>query len=260
MNTFRSHLIDAYRWSTMALRKYNFRQAQKAGTVPCMILFYHRVADEHPNPWSMSDAEFEEQITWMQENFDMVSLEECQNRIRSGHNTRPTLSITFDDGYADNCNFAMPMLIKRKIPVTYFVTTHHTTNNQPFQHDVDRGQPLAPNTIESLKALANAGIEIGGHTRTHPDLASISDPDQLFDEVITATREMEALIGKPIRYFAFPFGRVEHLNPAVFKMLKENGILGVCTTQGGVNDIGGCLLYTSPSPRDQRGSRMPSSA
>ena len=29
-------------------------------------------------------------------------------------------------------------------------------------------------------------------------------------------------------------------------------------TSGGI--IGRCLLYTSPSPRDQRGSRMPSSA
>ena len=204
-----------------------------------MILFYHRVADDHPNPWSMTDADFDEQISWMQDNFDMVSLEECQRRISSGHNTRPTLSITFDDGYAENCNFAIPMLVKRKIPVTYFVTTHHTTNNVPFPHDVDLGQPLPPNTIESLRAMANSGVEIGGHTRTHPDLASITDPDQLFDEVITATKEMESLIGKPIRYFAFPFGRVEHLNPIVFKMLKENGIIGVCTTQGGVNDIGG---------------------
>lgn len=238
MNSFSSHLIEAYRWSTMGLRQFNLHQARKNGTVPVMILFYHRVSNECPNPWSISDAGFEEQITWMQENFDMVDLAECQRRMRSGDNKRPTVSITFDDGYADNCNFALPMLVERGVPVTYFVTTHHTVNGQPFAHDVDRGEPLPPNTIESLRALSKAGVEIGGHTRNHPDLGKIHDEQQLFDEVITATREMEELIEQKIRYFAFPFGKFENLNPVVFKMLKEHGFDGVCTAYGGLNEIG----------------------
>ena len=236
-SSFNSHLIDAYRWSTFGLRQFNLHLARKSGTVPVMILFYHRVSNESPNPWSISDAGFEEQITWMQQNFDMVDLAECQKRMRDGNNTRPTVSITFDDGYADNCNFALPMLIERGIPVTYFVT-HHTVNGQPFAHDVERGQPLAPNTNESLRALSGAGVEIGGHTRNHPDLGKIHDQEQLFDEVITASKEMEELIEQKIRYFAFPFGKFENLNPVVFKMLKDEGFDGVCSAYGGLNEIG----------------------
>ena len=51
----------------------------------------------------MTCDEFQTQIDWFQENFEIVDLEECQRRIRSGFNDRPTLSITFDDGYSENC-------------------------------------------------------------------------------------------------------------------------------------------------------------
>ena len=211
---------------------------KKNRTVPVGILFYHRVDDEHPNPWTISNDGFRQQIDWMQENFDLVDLEECQRRIRSGENERPTLSITFDDGYADNCLEALPMLIERKIPVTYFVTTEHIMNQRPFPHDVELGQPLQPNSIESLRALAAAGVEIGGHTRTHADLGKLTEEAEIYDEVIAATKELEAAVGQTIRYFAFPFGQKENLNPAVFALLQEHGFAGVCSAYGGFNAIG----------------------
>ena len=236
-------MIDAYRWGTMPWRWWVRRKAVRNGTMPVAILFYHRVADDDPNPWTISCDGFQKQINWLQKNFDIVSLEEAQNRIRSGRNTRPTVCITFDDGYADNSTFALPMLIRRKIPVTYFVTTYHTTEGQPFAHDVERGAPLAPNAPETLRALADAGVEIGGHTRNHPSLGDIKDPDKLMDEVITATREMEKIICRKIRYFAFPFGQVENLNSQVFRLAKEHGFEGICSAYGGWNEIGGDGFY-----------------
>ena len=51
----------------------------------------------------------------------------------------------------------------------------------------------------------------------------------------------------------------EELNVlAVENWLKQQGI--VLAGEAKVTQYTGCLLYTSPSPRDQRGSRMPSSA
>ena len=47
--------------------------------------------------------------------------------------------------------------------------------------------------------------------RNHADLGSIADESRLYDEVVTATREMEKLIDRKIRYFAFPFGLPEQL-------------------------------------------------
>ena len=238
MSDWNSKFINAYRFATWPYRSMRIKQMQKNGTVPVFALFYHRVADTVPNPWSMTCDQFQEQIDWLEANFEIVDLEECQRRIRSGFNSKPTVAITFDDGYAENCDFALPMLVERRIPVTYFVTTGQTTKQEPFQHDVDRGQPLPVNTIESLRALDMAGVEIGGHTRTHVDLGKTHCPETLVDEVLTATREMEDLIGRKIRFFAFPFGQIENLNPDVFVMLREAGLLGVCSAYGGWNKIG----------------------
>ncbi|MEM7454772.1 MAG: glycosyltransferase [Planctomycetota bacterium] len=238
MSSLKTSLINLYRLATLPVRSARLNRWKKKGNVPVSILFYHRVADEHPNPWTISEGDFERQIRWFQKNFDLVSMEECQRRMESGFNDRPALHLTFDDGYADNCSFALPFLIEQKIPVTYFITTRHLVEHEPFAHDVKEEQPLLPNSIEAIRALADAGVEIGGHTRTHADLGSIADEERLYDEVITATREMERLISRPIRYFAFPYGQVANLNPAVFRMLKDEGFKGVCSAYGGFNAIG----------------------
>jgi peptidoglycan/xylan/chitin deacetylase (PgdA/CDA1 family) len=243
MKTWNSKFIDAYRLATTPLRKLQFRRMQREGTVPILSLFYHRVADHALNEWTMTCADFQRQIDWLQENFDLVDLEESQRRIRSGFNDRPTVSITFDDGYAENCDFALPLLIERGIPATYFVTTYHTTEQQTFPHDRELNTPLPTNTIESLRSLDLAGIEIGAHTRSHYDLGKITCEETLVDEVIHASNEMGELIGRKLRYFAFPFGKFSNLNPAVFHLLKEAGFLGVCSAYQGWNEIGGDAFH-----------------
>ncbi len=249
-------MIDAYRCVTAPWRYLSSQQARRNGSVPVGILFYHRVADVDPNPWTISCAAFRRQIDWLQSRFEIVSLAEAQARIRSGENRVPTLCLTFDDGYADNSAFALPLLIKRKIPVTYFVTTGHATAGQPFDHDVERGRPLAPHSLDTLRALADAGVEIGGHTRNHPDLGALTDPEQLFDEVVVATREMEQQIDRPIRYFAFPFGQIENLNAAVFRLAREHGFAGVCSAYGGWNEVGGDAFHLQRFHGDPEMARL----
>lgn len=215
----------------------------RRGQVPIIVLFYHRVADDFPNDWTISRAAFQQQIDWIETQFEFVDLEECQRRIASGYNAAPTISITFDDGYAENCEFGIPLLLERRIPVTYFVTTEHTRDQKTFPHDLDRNRPLPINSIESLSALAAAGVEIGGHTYSHANLGSISDPRQLVDEVVGASLELEKLVGCKIRYFAFPYGLIENLNADVFAILKQAGFLGACSAFGGWNNIGGDAFH-----------------
>lgn len=238
MNYWKELLIDAYRLATMPARTLRLRRWKRDNQVPLAVLFYHRVANDHPNPWTISEQAFVRQVDWLQKHFDLVSLHEVQRRIRTG-NSRPAVSITFDDGYSDNCSFALPMLIERGIPVTYFVTTWHTAHRKPFPHDVEQGQPLAANSIESLKALSNAGVEIGAHTGTHVDLGSIDDQQAIYDEVIGATKKMEAMLDTSIRYFAFPFGQKENLNANVFQLLEDHNFSGVCSAYGGFNLVHG---------------------
>ena len=211
------------------------RHAAAAGQAPLMVLFYHRVADDGANEWTCPFDLFARQMQWLQAHFDMVSLAELQARIRRGTNDRPAVSITFDDGYAVNCRQALPLLIARRIPCTYFVASRHVFEGIPFPHDVECGDCFAPNTLEQLRELAAAGIEIGCHTRNHADLGRISDPDVLHDEVVAAGQELADAVGTKMRYFAFPYGLHANLNAAAFRMAKEAGYAGVCSAYGGYN-------------------------
>lgn len=239
MQNWKAKLIEGYRLSTLPYRNWKMQRMVKTGKVPIYSLFYHRVSNDHATAWTISENQFQQQIDWLQDHFEIVDLQECQRRIKSGFNDRPTVSITFDDGYAENCEFALPMLIERRIPVCYFVSLDYVTQKKHFPHDLNLGLELATNSLESLRSLDLSGIEIGAHTRTHCDLGTISDPLVLADEVIIASKELEDLIGRPVRYFAFPYGLYRNLNSTVFKMLKEHGFLGACSAYGGWNEIGG---------------------
>ncbi len=238
MSDWKSNLIDAYRLSTTPIRAWRKSSLVRAGQLPVFVLFYHRVSDRHTNPWSMTCKNFEQQIDWLQDNFQLAGLDECQQIISSGFNQTPTLAITFDDGYAENLEFALPMLIERRIPFTYFVAWGHIIEQRPFEHDVDRGVPLPVHTPESILALANAGVEIGLHTRNHVNVGEITDKDELYDELVVTGRELAAYIEKPVRYFAFPYGQYQHLTAEAFQLLKAEGFQGACTTLPSGNPIG----------------------
>jgi peptidoglycan/xylan/chitin deacetylase (PgdA/CDA1 family) len=224
------HASRPYRW----LRN---RRSAADGHAPVFVLFYHRVADDESTPWTIGTRTFQRHIHWLQSNFDLVSLEEAQRRIR-GKNDRAAVSITFDDGYGENFRTAVPLLIKERIPCTYFVSTRHVLGGVPFPHDVVLGYRFPPNTREQLREMAAAGFEIGAHTRTHADLGKITQPQRLYDEVVAAGEELQVAIGAPVRYFAFPYGQHANLNADVFHLAYDAGYEAVCSAYGGYNSPG----------------------
>jgi peptidoglycan/xylan/chitin deacetylase (PgdA/CDA1 family) len=234
LSPWKSGLLGAYYYATLPARCWSNGQAIRGGNAPVMIIYYHRVADHTPNGWTISNSQFRRQINWLAANFDLVSLDEAQRRVREG-NSRAAVSITFDDGYAENCEQALPLLISRRIPCTYFVTSQYVLTSTPFPHDVAEGRPLRPNTIEQLGALTAAGIEIGGHTRTHADLGKLANEVQLRDEIVGGRDDLEQALGIKIRHFAFPYGLHNNLNAAAFRIAEEMGFAGVCSAYGGYN-------------------------
>lgn len=202
---------------------------RESGNCPVAILFYHRIADNRPNDWTMGSRDFVQQLDWLQDNFDIVSLEEAQRRIRSTHNDLPTVAITFDDGYAENSQTAIPELVRRNLPATYFVATDFMKSGNAFPHDQRRGVPLQPNTIDDLRHYASLGIELGAHTKSHIDCGRVADVDQLRDEIVGSAQQLEKWCKTPVRYFSFPYGMPENTSQLAVDIVREAGFAGFCT-------------------------------
>lgn len=234
MNRLKQIALAGYYWATLLARRRAAALRAAQGHEPVQILFYHRVADEYPNDWTMSTRAFAAQVDWLRSRFDLVSMAEAQARIAAGHNRRPTACITFDDGYADNMHFSVLLLAKHKIPFTYFVATDHVLEARPFPHDVANARPLAPNTLDQLREIEAAGGEIGGHTRQHADAGRLSR-DELVDEIAGCKQDLEDALGRDVRYFAFPYGLHRNLTTEAFAIAREAGYAGVCSAYGGYN-------------------------
>jgi peptidoglycan/xylan/chitin deacetylase (PgdA/CDA1 family) len=235
MPSLREIALASYYAATRPARRRAAAERAAQGHEPVRILFYHRIANESPNPWTMSCKSFARQIDWLRDRYDLVSLSEAQSRIASGHNSRPTACITFDDGYADNQKFAIPLLLKLQIPFTYFVSTDFVTRGISFPHDVAHRCPLPVNTWPQLREMASAGVEIGAHTRTHADLGAESSEEEIFREVVGSKSDLEHKLGTAVRYFAFPFGQHNNLSAIVFRIASDAGFDGVCSAYGGYN-------------------------
>ncbi len=252
-------LMMPYYYATLPYRLWCNARRNARGCAPIIVLFYHRVADDYPNPWTISNDRFFRQVSWLRRHFQLVSLAEAQTRIARGYNSAPAVSITFDDGYADNSAFALPTLIRYRVPFTYFVSVHHIQSGEPFAHDVKAGRPLPTNSAEELRALANAGAEIGLHTRTHPNIAQIRDPQVLHDEIVTAGEDLARLIDKPVSYFAFPYGLHQNLSREAFLLAKAVGYRGVCSAYGGYNFPGDDPFHIQRFHGDPQWSRWKNS-
>lgn len=81
-----------------------------------------------------------------------------------------------------------------------------------------------------LKSLAQSPwIEIGAHTVTHPNLASLNAADQS-TEISGSRRSLERLLQRQMRGFAYPFGKSVHYNDDTLRIVKENGFDSACST------------------------------
>jgi len=235
MPPWKTILRPCYYAATLPYRWWLRRVMHAEHRAPVIVLAFHRIADDRATPWTVSNRTFVRQMDWLAGRVDLVSLQEAQRRLGAGDNWRTAVCLTFDDGYADNCQEAIPLLVKRRIPCTYFVTVANVLHGKPFDHDLALGQQLPPNNLEQLRAMAGAGIDIGVHGYEHVDLGQIHDPQAILRQVVGARGALRTLLGRPVRYFAFPFGRHGHLSVRAMELAYEAGYEAVCSAYGGYN-------------------------
>jgi peptidoglycan/xylan/chitin deacetylase (PgdA/CDA1 family) len=99
---------------------------------PLIVLIYHRVISLEADPQMLAvhPDRFREQLQALQSFFSFRRFEEPWSAI-----DRPTLAITFDDGYADNLQWAMPILEELQIPATFFIASGYVGNGREFWWD-----------------------------------------------------------------------------------------------------------------------------
>lgn len=224
-----------YAIGTQPLRWWFARRLRQQNRSPVTGLFLHRVADHTLNPWSISCDDFDRLLNWLTANVDLVSLDEAQRRIEHGHAGKVSVHLSFDDGYAENCLYAIPELLQRNIPFTYFVTTQNVLNGKPFPHDLKRGEPLAPNSVDEIQAMHDAGVEIGCHTRTHADLGTITRYKDIEWELRGCRDDLADWLGTIPRHFAFPYGQKRNIRPRVIQYLHDNHFASYSSALGGYN-------------------------
>ncbi len=180
------------------------------------ILCYHSISD---NGWRFSTkvTDFEQQITFLKNNYKIRSLSE----ILSGKNG---IAITFDDGYEDVYTNALPILKKYGIPATVFVIGD---SKNPNRDKMDNHLELL--NLSQILLLKEAGWEIGFHTQTHPSLIELSE-EELEEELITGKKETETKLGIDLDYIAYPLGLY---NKKVLKKVKAAGYKAGFTINGG---------------------------
>ncbi len=115
-------------------------------------LIFHRVA-EQPDPMSPGEptAEwFHRLITMLASNFEIIGLAEALARADAGGLSGRTVSLTFDDGYADNFTVALPILEQFNVPATFFVASGF----------IDGGRMWNDSIIETCRRIGQGPCEI----------------------------------------------------------------------------------------------------
>jgi len=190
------------------------------------ILTYHSL-DDSKSVVSVSPKDFANQMTELAEmGIRGISLREAVS-YRKAHGCWPEgcVVLTFDDGYANFYEGAMPVFMRHKFTATIYVVTGHVGGRNNWAAPppgLGQRQMLCWRQLEELAA---AGIEIGAHTKTHPDLRSLSGP-QIEEEITGACAEIEERLEQPVESFAYPYG---YFGQTSLTLVKQK-FSSACTT------------------------------
>jgi glycosyltransferase involved in cell wall biosynthesis/peptidoglycan/xylan/chitin deacetylase (PgdA/CDA1 family) len=206
----------------------------KLGRGRLTVLNYHQVNDHADDFSTVSTAAFRQQMQFLKDHYNVVSLSEAVRRLRCAGTSERLLAITFDDGYADNARVAAPILKSLGLPACFFVSTDLIGSTQPFPHDIVQGRPPQEHmTWDDLRALIADGFEVGSHSCSHADLGQIS-LQAAKRELRDSRQRLERELGIPVGQFAFPYGHRHNMRPDTLAAAQSEYPL-CCSAYGGHN-------------------------
>jgi peptidoglycan/xylan/chitin deacetylase (PgdA/CDA1 family) len=194
------------------------------------ILMYHalsraRTADFHR--WTLSAERLAGHLGYLAREgyrtLTISSLAKCLEQGGPAEGDR-LIALTFDDAYADFGEVALPLLARYEMTATLFVPTGYVGGSSGWMNDEGEGDRRILSWA-ALAEIAAAGVEIGAHSHTHPELDRVSS-QELTAQVTCPKAELERRLGIPVRSFAYPYGRYSR---RVRDAVQAAGYQAACT-------------------------------
>jgi peptidoglycan/xylan/chitin deacetylase (PgdA/CDA1 family) len=204
------------------------------------VLMYHKVNDLWPNPTSVPIAVFEEQMDFLGKlGYTPVSLDAVRDHYVHGTQLPPrAVLITFDDGYRDNLENALPVLRRHGYPAVVFVPIGFLDDGRPLPHEESlrmlgiRNETLGWDELAELEA---AGIRIESHGIGHRPVSEL-EPAEAAREIALSKLRLEERLGREVEAFAFVKGSLADYRPEHASLVQQAGYKLAFTSVSGANE------------------------
>ena len=213
----------------------NPARAKEASRVT--VLMYHRIGEAR-NDWERRYCVSPERFASHVQSLQRRGMRPCPvaNFVAwlEGAASLPEGSfvLTFDDGFLGVYEHAFPLLSQMGWPATVFLVSGLIGKKDAWTNrENPSGETYPLLGREEIEAMARGGISFQSHSRSHPDLTQLSGP-ALMEELAGARRDLEDLLGRPVPYLAYPYGRYDE---NVLDAVKACGYAAAFSVQPGFN-------------------------
>jgi peptidoglycan/xylan/chitin deacetylase (PgdA/CDA1 family) len=191
------------------------------------VLMYHKVNDIPDNPTTVPVARFAEQLGCLAElGYEVVDLDAVLAHYTLGVPLpEQAVLITFDDGYRDILDNALPVLQEHGYPAVIFVPVAFMEDQIPLPHEthlVERGMRNPTLDWGLMRELDAAGVRVESHGIAHRPLAEVS-LDESVREIAVSKLKLEEKLGRPVTAYAYVKGSEAHFHPVHESILKQAG-------------------------------------
>jgi peptidoglycan/xylan/chitin deacetylase (PgdA/CDA1 family) len=203
------------------------------------VLMYHKVNDVPGNPITVPTALFDEQMGQLRDlGYNVVGLDLVVRHYLDGHPLPPAATlITFDDGYRDVVERALPVLERYRYPAVVFAPLGYVGDSRPLPHErAFAGRGVVNRTLDwdELLELDRSGIRVECHGISHRPLSELAVAEAV-REVALAKLRLEDALGRDVEAFAYAKGSEAHFGAVHVSLVRQAGYKLGFTSVSGAN-------------------------